>query len=205
MKIFSIVFCSALLLSSQSYAIGFFVGADALLATAKHDVTNSSTTSGPENNDSKSDNKLNYSVNTGVRFDLLNLYASGELFYDNLKTSTSSFNSNSPSSNSDNIELDSRYGAKANLGFAILPKITPFITYGIAGVNYSNKAPSTYHLISNSNLTPLYGAGLLVDLALGFSVKASYDYQSFDIHYAESGSKNKTHLGVAKVGVIYNF
>lgn len=204
MKIFSAIFCAALLLSSQSYAIGFFVGGDALLATAGHEAINSSTTSGPKNGDVKDSDKVNFGLNTGVRLDFLNLYASGELFFDNLNTTTKSFDLNAGASNSGNeIKLDNRYGAKANAGFAIFPRVTPFLTYGLAGVNY--KSNTSNYAISNSELTPLYGAGILVDLPLGVSLKASYDYQSFNMRYAESGAKIKTHLGVAKLGLIYNF
>ncbi|MBP7710143.1 MAG: outer membrane beta-barrel protein [Rickettsiales bacterium] len=204
MKIFSAIFCAALLLSSQSYALDFFVGFDALHASAGHEAVNSSSASGPKNGDVKDSDKVNFGLNTGVRVDFLNLYASGELFFDNLNTTTKSFDLNSGASNSGNeINLDNRYGAKANAGFAIFPRVTPFLTYGLAGVNY--KSSTSTYAISNSELTPLYGAGILVDLPLGVSLKASYDYQSFNMRYAESGSKIKTHLGVAKLGLIYNF
>ncbi|NBV06874.1 MAG: porin family protein [Proteobacteria bacterium] len=207
MKKLSAIFCTALIFSNAANATGFYVGADALVADANHKAKNISTTSGPKNNDKQGDTKLNYGVNAGFRIDLLNLYGSAELFYDNLQTSARNFQSSAEQISSDgsSTELKNRYGAKANLGFAILPRITPFITYGLTNVNYSSNVFSSNQSISKSKLTPLYGAGLILDLPFGVSLKASYDYQQFNIRYAESGSKIKTNLGVAKLGVIYNF
>jgi len=201
MKIFTTIFCAALLASSSSYATGVFIGVDALHGNAKHTAKNPSTTTGAQNGDVQKSNNFNYGVNAGVRLDVLNLLASAEIFYDNLNTSSKSFASNQ--ANSGKINIDNRCGAKVNLGFAIFPRVTPFITYGLANVRYgSNFAAAN---ASDSKLVPLYGVGLLVDLPAGFSVKAAYDYQQFNTHLADGTSKVNNHLGVARVGLVYNF
>jgi len=206
MKKFLILFSSLVCFSNSSYATGFFVGVDALHADARHEAKNSSAVSGPQNGDVKKDNNFNYGVNAGFRLDVLNLLASGELFYDNLRTSSRNFAQiNGQSNNGNSIAINNRYGAKVNLGFAIFPRVTPFLTYGLTNVNYSSNVSSSNNSLTKSKMTPLYGLGLLVDLPAGFSVKASYDYQSFNMLYAESGSRIRTHLGVAKLGLIYNF
>jgi opacity protein-like surface antigen len=138
--------------------------------------------------------------------DVLNLLVSGEVFYDNINASTRDFALNDGSFESqDRLKINNRYGVKANVGFAVLPRITPFITYGLASVNYSSEVPSSNLSLRNSKLTPIYGAGLLVDLLLGVSLKASYDYQTFSSNHATEGVKVRSHLGIAKLGVIYNF
>jgi opacity protein-like surface antigen len=200
------LFCATTLVSSQSYATGFFVGADALMAKSSHKAINSSAISGPKNNDEESADNLNFGISAGARFDLLALTVSGELFFDNLQTSSTDFATNDNSNNSgDRIKIKNRYGAKANVGFSVLPKITPFVTYGFSNVNYGSDLSSQNVSLAKSKLTPLYGAGILFDLPFGVSAKASYDYQSFNMQSAESGSKIRTHLGVAKLGLIYNF
>ncbi len=205
-KTFSLIFCIITLLSSQSYATGIFVGADALFATASHRAINSSVVSGPKNGDYKDTDKINYGINAGLRFDLLNFYASAEAFFDDLRTSSKNFESNSGQiSVGDRIKLNNRYGVKANAGFAIFPRVTPFLTYGLSSVSYSSNVSSDHNSISKSELTPIYGVGLLVDLPFDISAKLSYDYQQFNMQYAESGSKIRTHLGVTKLGLIYNF
>lgn len=206
MKKFLIVCATTALLSSPSYATGFFVGADLLRASAKHQAKNSSTTSGPQNGEEQGANKMGYGVNAGFRFDFLTLLASGELFYDNINTSSKNFKQTSgQSSASDSIAINNRYGVKANVGFSIFPRITPFLTYGLTNISYSSDVLSNNQSITKTELTPIYGIGLLIDLPLGISAKASYDYQQFNASYASSGSKINTHLGVAKLGLIYNF
>lgn len=194
-----------ILIPLSSNATGLFIGADLLQANARHEANNTGS-SGPKNNDVAESDNVNYGLNAGVRFDLLTLLASVELFYDNLNTSSRNFNQiDGTINNQDRIELKNRYGAKINAGFAILPRITPFITYGLTKVSYSSNVLSSNNSLSKTELTPLYGIGLLVDLPLGITAKASYDYQKIDMKYAGGGAKINTHLGVAKLGLVYNF
>lgn len=206
MKKYLVIFCAAFLISNSSQATGLFVGADALFAKSNHRAKNYSSISGPKNGSIQDADNLNFGVNAGYRIDLLNLLVSGELFYDDLRTSSRDFESTANQINNGNsIAIKNRYGAKVNAGFAILPRITPFVTYGLTNVNYSSDVLSANNSLTKSEFTPLYGLGILFDLPLGISLKASYDYQQFDMRYAQSGSKIRTHLGVAKVGVVYNF
>lgn len=203
-KILPILATTFSLLSTQSNATGFFIGADALYSQARNQVKNSSDTSGPNNGDVKSASEFNYGINAGLRFDLLNFLAFGEVFYDNLNTTAKNFALNSGvNGGGDNFNLQNRYGAKLNAGFAILPKVTPFLTLGVANVRYSSSAASSS--VTKSEMAPLYGVGLMVDLPLNFSVKASYDYQLLNLRYANESAKVKTGLGVAKIGVVYKF
>jgi len=192
------------LLSTQSNATGLFIGADSLYSQARNQVKSSSDASAPNNGDVKSANKFDYGINAGLRFDLLNFLAFGEVFYDNLNVSAKNFALNSGANGGgDNFNLQNRYGVKVNAGFAILPKVTPFLTYGFANVRYSSSAGSSS--ITKSEMAPLYGIGLMVDLPLNFSVKASYDYQLLNLRYANESAKVRTSLGVARLGVVYKF
>lgn len=206
MKNIVLIFCTAFLFSTPSYATGFFIGGDILFANAQYEAKNNSSILGPKNGDIKDADNLNYGINAGLRVDLLSLLVSGEVFYDNLEVSAQNFESTTNQIHaSDDIELKNRYGVKANIGMAILPRITPFLTFGMSKVSYGSNVYSSGHTLSKSELSPLYGVGILVDLPLNISVKASYDYQSLNMNYAESGSKIRSHLGVAKLGMIYNF
>ncbi len=192
-------------LSNSANATGIYVGLDALSSNANFTAKNISSVTGPKNNSEKQDSKFNAGINAGVRFDLLTFYASGELFFDNLQSSTQNLSQISGSNSGGDITLKNRYGVKGNIGFAILPRVTPFITYGLANVSYSNSVANVNQSTSQTELAPLYGVGVLVDLPFNVSVKASYDYQRFNMRYASGASKIKTDLGIAKLGVIYNF
>ncbi len=206
MKKISLIFAAFLCSANSANATGFYVGADLVSAEASHQAKNTSSASGPQNSSGQNASSNNVGANVGVRFDFLNLLASGELFYDNLQTSTRNFAQNSGAvGEGDDLEIRDRYGVKGNLGFAVLPRVTTFITYGVAKVNYSSNVPSAGQTISKNELTPLYGVGVLVDSIAGVSLKLSYDYQKFDMRYASGASKIKTSLGVAKIGAVYNF
>ena len=94
---------------------------------------------------------------------------------------------------------------RVDAGFAILPRVTPFVTFGVANVRYASTLNSSGQSTKQSEMSPLYGVGILFDLPYGISLKAAYDYQQFNIQYAYEGPKVRTHLGVARLGLVYNF
>lgn len=196
MKKFLSIFCTTILLSSQSQAAtGIFIGVDELQAHSKHKAE-SSVASGPQNGNKKQSDDGGYGVNLGFRYDPAMLFASGEVFYERLNSASHGFEQNS-AANGPNINMDDRYGAKANLGITILPWLTPFITYGVASVKYDAGS-------ANRKTAPLYGVGIMFDIPLtNFSVKAAYDMQQF--HNSYPGGRDETRLGVAHIGLTYTF
>lgn len=207
MKKFLSLFLLVFLLTKPSFATGIYVGLDGVFTSANYEAINSNSAASTKDQDKQDGDSFNFGANAGFRFDFLNLFASAEAFYDNLDASARSFELADGTINSqDSITANYRYGMKANAGFAIFPRITPYLTYGMANVNYTNNLYSSGSSVGNSELAPIYGVGLMIDLLLGFSVRASYDYQSLNIRSAAgSDTKIKTHLGVAKLGVMYEF
>ncbi len=195
----------ALLMAIPSFAnaTGPFVGADALFSNVRYEAKNS-VPSAVIDGDVKKDTSFNFGANAGYRFDFLILMASGEIFYDSINATSRNFTLSASQNDGGSIQIDNRYGAKVNVGLAALPYVRPFLTYGFANVQYKNNQLA--NSVAKSELKPLYGVGLLIDLPFsGLSAKASYDYQQFDMKYAVAGTESKVHLGVAKLGVIYNF
>ncbi|MCE3255248.1 MAG: outer membrane protein beta-barrel domain [Rickettsiaceae bacterium] len=197
MKKFLPIFCSVIALSSQSQAAtGVYIGADGLRTHAIHDAKNSSILLGPQDGSRREANNGGYGANAGIRFDPLFFYVAGEVFYDHLNSSSKGFDQNIIGTGP-NINMDERFGAKANVGITILPWLTPYVSYGVAKVKYETD-------VSKYETAPIYGAGILFDLpTTNLSVKASYDIQKFDIPY--QNAKSDTKLGVARVGVTYTF
>ncbi len=196
MKKITSIFCALVLLSSQaSAASGVFVGLDYLHAKTINKARNDSS-SGPIGGNKTDDSSSGYGVNAGLRFDPLSFYLSGEVFYENLNSSASGFAQNNQNQGA-NIGLNERFGAKGNVGFTILPWLTPFVTYGVARVKYDADQSSWKE-------APLYGVGIIFDIPLtNFSVKAAYDVQRIKFPY--QNAQSKTNLGVARVGVSYTF
>jgi opacity protein-like surface antigen len=202
MKKLLTISCFVFLISNSSFASGFFVGADLLRSDVRQEARNSNPLSGSNNGSGVNGNKMGYGVNAGIRGNLLFLVGSAELFYDDLNISTKSFNS--ASNSGDAMKIQNRYGAKVNVGTKIFPFVTSFLTLGLANLDYEFTNQSNSNSKSDSKFSPLYGIGVLVDLPLKITLKASYDYQQFDDR-APSDAKIRNRLGVAKVGLIYNF
>ena len=199
MKEIFTIFCLAFLVSNSANAANLFVGADALYSTSRHKVKNSQGNTVNDGAVSKG-NEYSYGFNAGVRQDLLLWFGSLELFYDNINANSKSFDS--PNNNGDKLKINDRYGVKFNVGMAIFPKISPFLTLGAANVRYDINGISS---ANKSEFAPLYGLGVMLDLPLNISLKLSYDYQQFKASLPDNSAKFATHLGVAKLGLIYNF
>jgi opacity protein-like surface antigen len=196
----------ALLFASPANATGVFIGADALHSTAKHEAENDDPAFGPEDRQVREDDRFGHGFNAGVRFDLALLMASVEGFYDYLDVNSRTFDdvTGSAGGGDEIIRIKDRYGAKLNLGIAILPHFIPFVTVGYSTLRYKNTLSGETKERSESE--PLVGAGILIDLPLGITLKAAYDYQRFETpHPGTTDAKIRTHLGVARIGLIYNF
>ncbi len=196
MKKITLIICALFFISSQASAgFGLFAGLDYLNAKSINKALNNSL-SGPTSGNKTDDSSSGYGINAGVRFDPLSFYFSGEVFYENLNSSASGFTQNNQSQGA-NIGLNERFGTRGNVGFTILPWLTPFVTYGVARVKYDADQSSWEE-------APLYGAGIIFDIpATNFSVKAAYDLQRIKFPY--KNAQSKTNLSVARVGVSYTF
>lgn len=191
------IFCAIILLSSPAQASsGIFIGLDSIYSISRNEADNSSSSLDPQDDSLTKADSEGYGANLGVRFDPLFLFASAEVFYEKLNSSTRGFQQNT-SGIGPNLRLNDRYGAKANIGITTLPWVTPFITYGMANLSYSSD-------VSKRKTAPLYGIGILFDVPLtDLSIKAAYDIQNLDLNY--QSAQSKTTLGVAHLGLTYTF
>lgn len=193
--------------SSASNATGFYVGADALFSSASFNSKSNLSVSAPQDGDNKDGDNIGLGLNLGYRFDLLNLYTAAEVFYDHLDVSATGFNDayRAPRAN-DSLNVNNRYGVKGHVGAAILPFITPFFTLGMANVDYDIKINSSNSSVGKTELSPLYGLGVLVDLPIvGLSARASYDYQDVNMDYVDATTKINTDIHTVRLGIAYNF
>jgi len=201
MKKILTIFCSIFLISSHAYADGIFVGADILRSDIHQTASNNNSFFESGNDSEANNNKMGYGVNAGFRGDVLFLVGSAEIFYDNLNVKARSFPS--PVNIGNKGKIADRYGAKVNIGMKVVPMVTPFVSAGLACLDYRSTNDSSNSINSDSKFVPIYGIGALVDLPKGITIKAAYDYQQFDNRSPGDTSINNR-LGVVRVGVIYN-
>lgn len=113
------------------------------------------------------------------------------------------------------LDIEERFGVKADLGYDVTSRFAPFITGGYGKVKYTTKnfSPTRTFLREASNHDWYYGAGVKIRLNDSWSLNAEYNRQSFlaktlvvlsnpVAHYL---SYYKTTLDIGKVGLSYNF
>lgn len=112
--------------------------------------------------------RYNYGTNFGYKIDEENLRGSAEVFYGGTEVSTR--NLVVPDSKVNKVELENRYGAKFNAGYAIKNGVTPFVSVGVANIRQNQKGLDS-DAYSQYELTPTYGVGLVVEFPLSTSSK----------------------------------
>lgn len=112
------------------------------------------------------------------------------------------------------FNIKSSYGVKANFGYDVTDKLSPFVTLGysvtrvdgsVYGSNFSKVLKESFN---EEGL--VYGLGLKYDLTKEFSVNASYEITQFGLNSnldAVVGGTDKLNSSykVAKLGLAYNF
>ena len=181
-----------------------YVGVDILQSDVKHRFYNRVDESDMDGNKTKSSSK-NFGANAGYKMNFDKVFVAPEIFYDHFNSSAKDFDSNDPQYAADRIEIDSRYGAKVNLGYNFCPKLSGFVNVGMANVRYNVKWESDNSSDGGSKLAMIYGVGLSYALNDNWSLRTSYDRQTFNIRYMENGLRDKVRLDVVKFGVIYGF
>ena len=186
---------------------GFYVGADLLQARAHHQYRVLYSAGVFEDNGAQAKaTSTGFSLNSGYKFNLNKVFIAPEIFYDRLNNSANDFTyQDSPANYRDNINMNSRYGAKINLGYNIFSKFAVFANAGFSNVSYSVKWPSVDNARYGHKLAMIYGVGASYNIDDNWAVRASYDRQRFNIQWVYEGLRSAVDLSVAKVGVVYGF
>jgi len=186
----------------------FYVGVDGLYSHINHEhqympnrgnVTEGRKTQG---------NNVGLGLNFGYRVNADKLFVAPEIFYDYLNNSAVDFSRyTTGQSTQSRIEVQSRYGAKVNLGYNLFSDLNAFVNLGFANVRYIDRDPLSGRSSGDNKLAPIYGVGLLYDLNKSWALRASYDYQKFNARYYSfiPGSRDVVRMHVVKAGLVYSF
>lgn len=190
---------------------GVYVGIDVLFANAKHKYLDKIHETDSMNGKSVDGDSFGFGLNAGYKISFDRFFVAPELFFDYLNNSTKDFYYTEDSNQKQNsMEINSRYGAKLNIGYNIVSKLNGFVNFGVANVDYDFRQPSWINSGYNtsygaSKLAPIYGVGFSYDLTENWTAKTSYDFQQFNARYVEQGFKDKVSLNVFKIGAVYSF
>ena len=199
---------------------GAYVGGDLALSNAvyRYKNKNNSTASADTNAQYKIDGEgIGFGLVAGYKKSLnQKTFVAPELFYDYLNTSTKSYfhNYNDTAGGfnaaNDTMDLRSRYGIKANFGYNLTDKFSPYVTLGLAQVQYINRWPSeaSFGVATTEakiETAPIYGIGALFSVNDNWSVKTEINQQKLHLQYFDDRGTSNVTLRVLKVGAVYNF
>ncbi|MES2962167.1 MAG: outer membrane beta-barrel protein [Pseudomonadota bacterium] len=113
------------------------------------------------------------------------------------------------------VDIDDRYGLKADLGYDVTNNFAPYLTGGYSRIRYTTQNfrgnTNKISYLKDSNVGDwYYGAGFKIRLSNNIAMNAEYNRQSFlakteVINTVSYLSYFKTKLDIFKVGISYNF
>ncbi len=105
------------------------------------------------------------------------------------------------------LTTNSRYGAKLDLGYDLNDSFALYFTNGVANVNYEVNAAVAGGRGSSSKMGYFYGGGAMAKISNDLSLTVEYNTQTLNIpvNALASADHIKSTLGVAKIGLAYNF
>lgn len=213
MKKIKLIFLLTVFLASSAQARdGFYAGADLLRTNAKHkffikqDIEGNSIAF-MEGTRVDSDS-IGFGAALGYKTTLTNnVYVAPEIFYDYIGSSTKDFYYlRDTNAKQDSLDINYRFGAKLNLGVALVEKFNIFVNAGITDVSYTIRWNSFGGKSRGAHkIAMIYGLGASYDINEKWAVKAAFDRQNFNIQYVDEGQRDNVTLTTYRIGLAYNF
>lgn len=137
-------------------------------------------------------------------FNFNDFFLSPEVFIDALSLS------NKAEGGSDKLTINTRYGIKANIGYDVNEKFSPYLSFGAATAEYSSqKLDNSYSTItqSGSRSSAIYGIGTNIRIHENLVANLEYNMQNLTLSQGTGdGLGNyKTRINTFRFGVSYNF
>ncbi len=147
------------------------------------------------------------------------VFVSPELFFDQLNSNTPGFFASEPTGRGDNVvdfpykdnelSVNYRYGARLKLGFEPFRYVGLYTTIGFANVDYDIRWRSiglgSQRSYGASELTPIYGLGLHINLHKNLILNLAHDWQEIQAVYVVNGFTDEISIEVLRAGFIFAF
>ena len=206
----AIAVAAALFSSFQANAKdGVYVGADLVTSNAEWKYGGNIGTVGATAQRRVDGTSVGAGATVGYKKSFNGAFIAPELFYDYLNSSTHDYYYNNPGYKQDSLELRSRYGAKANLGYNFSDKFSAYATYGLASIDHVDHFPTATSVSRSQGkwkTAAIYGLGAVFNINENWGIKAEFNTQRFNVPYSyDEGVMSKVRLNVLKTGVVYSF
>jgi opacity protein-like surface antigen len=198
----------------DSHRSGVYAGLDLILMQAEHRFIDDTNNAGPIEAPQKlsaNNSNASFGANVGYNFVYKDFFVAPELFFDNLSNRSNDFfhMEGDSAAKQDKLVINYRYGFKVNVGYYINDKFSIFVNYGFANVDYNLKFYSASTADTGQKSAPIYGIGFIYKINNTWSMKTSFNYQSFDTPYFTKivgyGYRDKINLKDLRMGVVYSF
>lgn len=191
--------------SSANAKDGAYVGADMIISKANYKYYGS--IPAPQSR-IDSNNDVGAGLSAGYKKSFDQVFIAPEVFYDYLNSSSKNYFQTSTAVNAsqDTMELRSRYGIKANLGYDFTNDFSTYLTYGIARIDQINNYPSFNASNGKWRTAAIYGIGAQYKLCEKWSVRAELNSQRLNIPFeGMPDASSKVRINALKVGAVYSF
>lgn len=205
-----VAIATSLIFSSQANAKdGVYVGADLVTSNAEWKYSGRIGTTGTLPQRRVDGTDVGAGLTIGYKKSFNGAFIAPELFYDYLNSSTHDYYYNNPGYKQDSLELRSRYGAKANLGYNFSDKFSAYATYGLASIDHVDNFPTATSVSRSQGkwkTAAIYGIGAVFNINENWGIKAEFNTQRFNVPYSyDAGVMSKVRLNVLKTGLVYSF
>ncbi|MBL6664801.1 MAG: porin family protein [Rickettsiales bacterium] len=167
-------------------------------------------------NDNKKDTSYGFGIEYNYAFNFNNFFIAPGVFYELTNVETN--RADGANYYNQDLDINSRYGVKANFGYDVSDQFSAYIPVGYAVNNYELKTKDYFgssHVSlkqTGSESAFLYGIGFSYSPVDSISVNLEYNRSSFDIKtktdialVGDVKLKTENDLNVIKLGVSYKF
>ncbi len=200
---------------------GNYVGLELLRTDVKfHEDWTRNTIKVERHNRHFSDNDIGLGVDYKYAFNFDRVFIAPGFFYEqnNTKVGGSGVTDSSDFANNNKLKISNRYGVKADLGYDLTDRFSPYITGGYSRIGYTATNAITRNFVTTPSSKSstvgdwFCGVGLKYRYSNTLSFGAEYNTQAFTVQTNVAYNNNiaysgayKTKLSVMKLGAFYNF
>lgn len=148
--------------------------------------------------------KVRLGFNYQHAFNFNGIFIAPEVFLDAIESASRE--------ESDKIDINTRYGIKANIGYDVNDNFSPYFTFGRGVVEYSSVKSDfneSFEYIENkktgSVASNIYGIGVNFHIHDSLSANIEYNKQNLDLDQGPDFGKFKSSIDSLKFGVAYHF
>lgn len=195
-KLLAVASIVAVVSSSSAFAKteGNYVGLNAVRSHAKNQYT----VSGADSGSDFKDNAVGFGADYKYAFNMNDFFIAPGAFIERNGTKAKDVDG-------DNVNIEYRYGLKADIGYDVNDSLSVYFTNGISNNAYKVDWRSVGTKKTGTEIGYFYGLGVAYNVTKDIAMNIEYNMQSIELDTPVSATKVENDLSVVKLGVSYHF